>query len=258
MTRPDALTDPAALKAATAEAVTGRSRRIRARMNKRAWHSILFLLFTKTILAFLIEVPYEVIFLPYLHFGALATNIAFHPLLLFFLATTVRLPGSNNTERIVDEVYKVITGDSALPTIIVRQPRRYGAATWSFFAVLYAILFLILFWGLFTVLDLLHFSLIAMFMFVMFLGLVSFLAIRIRRSVSAVRIIPQRESALGSIVSFLSLPVLEFGRWLAVQISQLNVALFFMDRILEAPFKILIDIIEEWFTFVRERKEEIV
>ncbi len=258
LTRPNALTTAEALKAATKEAVTERARKIRGRMNKRAWHSILFLFFTKTILAFLIEVPYEVFLLAHLHVGALAANIAFHPLLLFFLATTARLPGESNTERIVEEVYKVVTGESPLPTIIVRQPRHYGPITWAAFALLYVVLFLFLFWGLFTLLDWLEFSLIAMFMFVMFLGLVSFLAIRIRRSISAVRIIAARESAFGALLTFLSLPVLEFGRWLATHISQLNVALFFMDRILEAPFKILIDIVEEWFTFVRERKEEIV
>ncbi len=256
--KPEALTSPDALATATKEAVIERSQRIRARMNKRAWHSILFLLFTKTILAFVIEVPYELLFLPSLHLGALISNIAFHPLLLFFLATTVRLPGNSNTERIVEEVHKVVTGDSPLPTIIVRKPRYYGAATWAFFALLYAVMFLFLFWGLFRILDILQFSLIAIFMFVMFLGLVSFLAIRIRRSVSAIRIIPVRESTTGALLTFLSLPVLEFGRWLAMHISQLNLALFFMDRILEAPFKILIDVIEEWFTFVRERKEEIV
>jgi hypothetical protein len=31
-----------------------------------------------------------------------------------------------------------------------------------------------------------------------------------------------------------------------------------MDRILEAPFKLLIDVTEEWFDFVRDRREEIV
>lgn len=248
---------PEMLESATKEAVTDRSRRIRQRMNKRAWHSILFLLFTKTILAFVIEVPYELLLLSGVHVGALLINIAFHPLLLFFLATTVRLPGNSNTERIIEEVHKVVTGDTPLSTIIVRQARQYGAVTWTFFALLYAVMFLFLFWGLFRVLDLMQFSLIAMFMFVMFLGLVSFLAIRIRRSVSAIRILPIRESTTGALFTFLSLPVLEFGRWLAMHVNQLNVALFFMDRILEAPFKILIDVTEEWFTFVRERKEEI-
>lgn len=258
VSKANALTTPAALNAATQEAITEKAARIRQRMNKRAWHSILFLLLTKTIFAFLLEVPYDLLFMSRLHLSALAINITFHPVLLFFLATTVRFPGHNNTERIVEEVRQVITGDSPLPTVIIRRPRRYGAATWSFFTMLYAVLFLLLFWGLFTLLDILQFSLVATFMFVIFFGLVSFLAIRIRRSVNAIRIIPARESALGSILTFLMLPVLEFGRWLALNIRQLNIALFFMDRILEAPFKIVIDIVEEWFIFVRERKEEIV
>ena len=67
-----------------------------------------------------------------------------------------------------------------------------------------------------------------------------------------------REGALGSLISFLSLPVIEFGRWLALQVSKINVPLILMDRVLEAPFKIFIDVLDEWFAFVRDRKEEIV
>ncbi len=97
-----------------------------------------------------------------------------------------------------------------------------------------------------------------MFFFVIFLGLVSFLATRIRRSADDIRVIPRREGALSAVLGFLALPILEFGRWLAQNIRQINILLFFMDRVLEAPFKLLIDIAEEWFDFVRDRREEIV
>lgn len=254
----EALTSPEVLAEATRSAVTKRTTRLKERMNKRAWHSVLFLFFTKTIIAFIVEVPYELLLLNALHWGALAINVVFHPLLLLFLTATARLPGRQNTERIVEEVQKIISGEEVMPTIIVRAARRYGAVTWSFFAVFYVAMFFVIFWGLFYLLDLLQFSLIAMVMFVIFLGLVSFLAIRIRRSIDQIRVLPFREGALGSLFTFLSLPVLEFGRWLAENISQLNIALFLMDRVLEAPFKILIDIIEEWFTFVRDRRDEIV
>ena len=80
----------------------------------------------------------------------------------------------------------------------------------------------------------------------------------IRRSVVAVRVVKRPEGAISSIISFLSLPVIEFGRWLALQVSKINVPLILMDRILEAPFKIFIDVLEEWFGFVRDRREEIV
>jgi hypothetical protein len=253
----DALTDDSKLETAIREAISKRTRRLRDSMGKRAWHSILFLFFTKTIIAMLIEAPYELLLLQSFHWLALAVNIAFHPLLLFFLTTTVRFPGSNNADAIVEEINKIITPDSILSTVIMRRARRYGAVTWTFFSLIYIVLFLGIFWGLFSVLDLLGFSLVAMMLFVMFLGLVSFLAIRIRRSVTQIRIVAPREGAIAAVVGFLSLPILELGRWLALNIQQINVALFFMDRVLEAPFKVLIDVTEEWFIFVRDRREEI-
>jgi len=243
---------------AAQEAVTGRIRRTRDRMSKRAWHSILFLFLTKTLLALFIEIPYEKYLLGQVHYLALASNIAFHPLLLFILATTVRIPGQRNTERVIDQLKKIISGEGELPTVLISAPRRYGTTTWSVFAIFYAVLFIVIFWLLFSLLDRLEFSLLAMFFFVVFLGLVSFLATRIRRSVDDLRVITKGETAFSAITSFFALPVLEFGRWLAQNIRQLNVLLFLMDRVLEAPFKILIDITEEWFDFIRDRREEIV
>jgi len=256
--QPQALESADSFTQAAREAVGSRLRRLRSRMNRRAWHSILFLFFTKTIIAFLIEVPYEAVLLSELHTSALIINITFHPILLFFLATTTRLPGSKNTDLIVEQATQVITGEGNLPTIVIRRTRSYGALTWTVFALIYAVLFLLIFWGLFSLLDALQFSLVAMFMFVMFLGLVSFLAIRIRHSVDEIRVVRRSEGAIGAIFTFIALPILEFGRWLAQNIRKLNIPLILMDRVLEAPFKLLIDVSEEWFTFVRDRREEIV
>ncbi|MDP3997849.1 MAG: hypothetical protein Q8P73_05115 [bacterium] len=255
---PQAFNSTDTLDQAVRETVSWRARKLRNRMSKRAWHSILFLFITKTVIALLVEVPYEVFLLLRFSWLALWVNIAFHPLLLFILTTTVRLPDTANTNRIVEEVSKIVTGEEIMSTLIISRTRTYGALTWSFFTLVYIVLFLGIFWGLFSMLALLEFSLIAMLIFVMFLGLVSFLAIRIRHSVNQIRIIAPREGAIGSIFTFISLPILEFGRWLAQKISQINIFLFFMDRVLEAPFKILIDVVEEWFTFVRDRREEIV
>lgn len=255
--QPQAFESEEQLESATREAVHGRSRHIRGRMNKRAWHSILFLLFTKTILALLIEVPYEVFLLGEFHVLALLVNVSFHPSLLLLMASTARLPGGQNTERIVTDVHKIVRGEDSLAVLIMNRARHYGASTWTFFTLVYAVLFWLIFWGLFSVLTLLGFSLVAMFIFVMFLGLVSFLATRIRRSVNDIRMEPKHEGAVSLFFTFVSLPILEFGRWLTQHINQINIALFFMDRILEAPFKILIDVVEEWFTFVKDRREEI-
>lgn len=251
-------TSDEAVAAAASEAVTKRSEHIQTRITRRAWHSILFLFFTKTLVALFIELPYELFLLGAAHWLALGANIAFHPLLLLFASITVRMPGMSNTEKIIDHVKRIVDEEGTLPTIVVNKPRRYGLLTWTLFALIYTAIFMLIFWRLFLFLDQLQFSLPAILIFVVFLGLVSFLAMRIRRSVDDIRVVPKKEGAIGLFFSFLSLPILEFGRWLTSHISQLNVILFVMDLVLEAPFKVSIDIIEEWFAFVRDRKEEIV
>lgn len=247
-----------ALENATRKAVADRSLSIRRRMRRRTWHSILFLFLTKTILTGLLEYPYELLILRQVHWGALGINILFHPALLLTASVFTRLPGPTNTERIADHVHRIVTGEGELPTLVLSPTRHFGPVTWSGFALLYTLLFLSIFWGLFSLLDLLGFSLVATFLFIVFLGLVMFLSFRVRRAVDDLRLEPEREGFLSTLFSFIGLPVLEFGRWLARNIQQINVFLFFMDRVLEAPFKLLIDVIEDWFAFVRDRKEEIV
>jgi len=148
-----ALESDKTFESATHDAFTHRVRITRSRMSRRAWHSILFLFMTKTLLAFFIEVPYEKFVLDNVHYLALATNIAFHPLLLFFLATTVRLPGQKNSDRVVEQLGKIVHGEGELPTVVINAPRRYGATTWSVFAIVYAALFMLIFWGLFSFLP---------------------------------------------------------------------------------------------------------
>lgn len=247
-----------AVERATEQAVAERKSGLRNRMRRRAWHSVLFLLFTKTILTGALEFPYELFILNQIHWLALAVNVIFHPLLLLLTSAFTDLPGVSNTQKIVEQVSRMVTGQGELPTIVISPPRHYGPITWSGFAVLYTILFLVIFWALFSMLDLLGFSLVGMFLFVVFLGLVVFLAFRVRRAVDEVRLEVEREGFFSTLFSFIGLPILEFGRWLARNIRQLNVLLFLMDRVLEAPFKLLIDVIEDWFSFVRDRKEEIV
>lgn len=261
----DLLDNPAAFPA-TAEAIpsaaeatlAARSQRLLLRIRRRAWHSVLFLLFTKTVLALLVELPYDLFLLGSLHPAPLIINIVLHPGLLFLLSTSVRLPGPANTKAVLEEVTTIITEPGPEKTVVITAPRRYGTITWAAFGIFYAALFVSIFWGLFTLLDRLHFSLVAIFLFVVFLGLVSFLAIRVRRSTDEVRALPKRDSALLALGTFLALPVLEFGSYLSRHISQINLLLFLLDRILEAPFKLFIDIFEEWLIFVRDRKEEIL
>jgi len=59
------------------------------------------------------------------------------------------------------------------------------------------------------------------------------------------------------LVDFLYTPVIAAGQWLSEKFSQINIFIFILDFIIEAPFKIFVEITEDWTRYVKERREDI-
>jgi len=68
----------------------------------------------------------------------------------------------------------------------------------------------------------------------------------------------EKESFFSPFVDFFFMPILSIGKFLSSEISKINILIFFFDFILEAPFKLIFEIFEEWISFVKHKKEEIV
>ena len=58
-------------------------------------------------------------------------------------------------------------------------------------------------------------------------------------------------------IDFFAIPILSVGHWISAKFAKINIFVFIMDFIIEAPFKVVIEIIEEWIGFVKEKKDEI-
>ena len=66
-----------------------------------------------------------------------------------------------------------------------------------------------------------------------------------------------KENLLSLLADFFYTPILEVGKWLSEKFSRLNVFIFILDFIIEAPFKVFVEIADEWSKYVKERREEI-
>jgi len=51
------------------------------------------------------------------------------------------------------------------------------------------------------------------------------------------------------------MPIILVGRWLSNNMSRVNIFIFIFDFIIEAPFKILVDVAEDWTKYIRERRD---
>ena len=68
----------------------------------------------------------------------------------------------------------------------------------------------------------------------------------------------QPNAEFGNVANFFYVPIVTMGKWLSESFSQINVFIFFLDFIIEAPFKLFVEMFEQWTAYVKERKEDVI
>ncbi len=242
------------------QAYANRRKNILGKITRSIIRSIIYVFLTKMFLLVLIEVPVEKII--YAHgatnYVPLIINVSFPPLLLFLLGISIRPAGKKNEVGVVEKVTALVyNGDERNALVKPRKPIRRSSFFTNLFRLTYAIIFVIVFAGIIAVLSMLHFTFISIIIFLLFLSIVSFFGIRVRLLSKELLVVDQRENLFTVLFDFFTLPILQVGRWISIRVPKINVLIFFLDVIIEAPFKAFLEASEGFFGFLREKREEI-
>jgi len=251
--------DPKAFPRLVKKFALKRYHEAKVKLRRAAVRSIIYIFLTKMVLAFILEVPVTIWLGEVLNYNSLAINISFPPLLLFLIVLFTRMPSEANTQKIVQGVEEIVFKEKERKEpIVLRQPLKRRKGIGATFAIIYAITFFITFGLVIYFLDKIHFTFVSIIIFLFFLTLVSFFSLRIRKVAREMYIVESRENIFSFIIDFFYVPIIEVGKWLNEKFSRINFFVFVLDFIIEAPFKIFVDIAEEWTKYVKERKEEIM
>lgn len=249
--------DTGKLDTALSAAANERYGIFRSRLSRTVVRAAFFLLLTKSILAFLVEYPYEVFVLHTTDYLPLAVNILFPPLLLAFVGLTVRIPKKKNTEKILEEAHAFLGIGEDL-NFLFKQKRPWSSGPmFVVFHLLYLAVFVLTIVLIASGLRSLAFNSLSIFFFLFFLSLVAYFGLRIRNTRREYLVMDTSTGFLGILGDMIFLPIVRAGRWIALRAPKVNIFLFFFDFIIEAPFKATIDVIESWVAFLREKREEI-
>lgn len=245
------------IDSAITKAAEARYNTFRTKLTRTVMRAAFFLLLTKSILAFLVELPYELFVLKVRDYLPLTVNILFPPLLLTVIGLSVRIPKKANTQKILDELHAIFgTGDDF--SLVFKRTRRWGrGAMWWIFNGFYALILLVTIVLIVSVLRSFHFNVLSIFFFIFFLSLVAYFGLSIRNTRRELVVMDMSRGLLGTLADIMFLPIIRAGRWVAMRAPRVNIFLFFFDFIIEAPFKAAIDIVESWLAFLREKREEI-
>ncbi|MBI4123227.1 MAG: hypothetical protein HY458_02640 [Parcubacteria group bacterium] len=249
--------DPAALEQAAVLTYEQRLRKLRGKLKRAAFYSTVSIFLTKILLSIIIEVPLDRTFVGHVNTNALIASIVTPPLLMVVLLSSMRPSPKENLQRVVMEVMRIVYGKEKPEPIqiqgVLEKKSVLGAVVSATYVLSFAFSFGLILWGLAA----LRFSLTSSIIFLVFLSLVAFAGTRIRKNARELLVIEEKHTFLDGLFDFFSLPLVYAGKWLSGQIVRYNIILLVINFLIEIPFQVFVEFLEQWRAFLREKREKI-
>ena len=231
-------------------------KKAKARLWRAATRSIIYIFLTKSIFVIAIELPAVQWFGEAINAGALAINIAFPAVLLFIIVLSTRTPQESNTDKIINGIKEIaFVGQEKRQPLILRKPVKRNSVSSVLFGIVYFASFIVSIYFIVWLLALINFNWVSVIIFLFFLAFVSFFSIVVTKGVKDLIIVERKESLLTFLIDLFYMPIILAGKWLSTSFSKINIFIFVFDFVLEAPFKILVEIADDWTKYVRERRD---
>lgn len=222
--------------------------------------SVLYVFLTKMILAFGLEVPFEIFAYGHLNPLPLAVNLIFPPVLMWLTTMQIRLPSKKERDSLIVRAWYILENFDSLKDerdVLKNsdgESETRSPAYWIF-STLYAVFFVGVFWVIYFALGEIGYTFFSKIIFIFFLTIIAFFAYRIAQ-VAKVYSWKGQKYQNATFMEIVSLPILAMGSRLSQGLAKLNFLAFAFDFILEAPFKIILRFIDSWVQFLSVKKEE--
>jgi hypothetical protein len=229
------------------------------RISTLAVRSFIYILLTKMLFALILEYPLSMFIYGNVNHMSILINSLFPPFLMALIVTFFRIPGEENTRKIYERIIEIIDADKSFETKVAFMPKKQRQKNSGLifgFTVFYSLTFIITFLLIYEILSLLNFNLISQLIFIFFVSVVTFFSYRVKQISKELKL-EEKESIFTPFIDFFFMPILSLGKFFSQEIARLNFFIIIFDFLIEAPFKMIFEVVEEWISFVRKRKDEI-
>jgi len=228
------------------------------KLSRAGVRSIIYIFLTKVIFVIIAEYPIMKILGEKVDYFSLAVNALSPPFLMFLFVFFTTVPDENNTARIWSRIKQLLFGEQPQKLYFKIKKNKeqnllFNVMFWMFYFTTFAVTFLVIN----SFLNWLNFSFTSKIIFFFFASAVSFFGYRISQNAKEY-VVKEKESIFTPIIDFFLMPLVSVGKWLSSEIGKINVLLLFFDLLIEAPFKVFFEVVEEWINFIRRRKEDII
>ena len=249
--------DRSAVETAIEENYNTRLQKLGGRMRRAAIYSTISVFLTKVLVAFAVEIPLDKYITHDFNQTALWISVIVPPILMLLLVMSTKTTTEENFQRIKMEVMKITYGKKNGERLEIPLLRRKRPLVENLITAIYLLSFVVSFGILSLILWQLNFSLLSILIFLSFISLVAFAGTKIRQRGRELLIGKEKQGFLYTIFDLFSLPIITTGRWLSRQVARYNILIVIFNFLIEIPFQIFIEFLEQWRSFLREKREEV-
>jgi hypothetical protein len=251
------ISKPEALEELIKEAYHKRLSTLKKRLTRAAVYSTLSIFLTNSVSLFFLEIPLAKMitgaFMPI----TIAVDILGPTLLMFFLVATIKPPSKNNLQIVLLETMKIVYETERADVYEIKIPRKRGFLVKLFIALLYLIGASISLGIIVAVFYSVSFPPTSVFINIMFIALIAFAGLAVRNRAEELTVEERKTGFFDFVFDILFLPIVGLGRWLSNKWKKYNAIAIFFSALIDLPFQIFIEFLEQWRYFLKEKKEEI-
>lgn len=249
--------NPEILENSIKDAYQKRLKQLKSRLGRAAIYVTLSIFVTKMLLAFAIEVPFDKYVTGEFNLFTLGLNILIPPFLMFFLVLTIRPPGKENFQKVILEVMKIVHEQKRKDIYQIKDTPKRGLILKSIIFLFYFITFVVSFGLIWWVLSKLDFGILSKIIFLIFISLISFAGVKIRERAKELQVEPDKGNIFTFFMDTFSLPFIRMGKWLSAEFARFNIIVVFFNSLIDMPFQIFVEFLEQWRYYLKEKREEI-
>lgn len=232
---------------------------IKIKVRNAIVRSVIFILLTKVIFAFLIEGTYDNFKYGQIQWESFIINIVAPPVFMILASFFIKTPSVENSRKIFEKIKAVLHQEKpvlASSLTLSVNPQKGKSILSIIFTFLWLVTFVSSFGTIVYVLNKLNFSIISQGIFLFFIAIVSFLTYRINLLANSYTI-DSGQGILTPFIDILFLPIIKVGMRLTDGISQINVLIFVFDFLIESPFKTIFSFFEQLFSYLHTKRDDL-
>jgi hypothetical protein len=248
--------DPAELEKETDKFYRLRYSTLKKRLFRMAIYSTLSVLVAGAVSLFIVEVPLAKLL--YGNFNGLAifVDIMLPTAVTFILVAMVRMPKEGNLIKVKEEMQKIVFKQKVEDTYEVKVRGKRNIFIQVFVTILYILGTGGSLWGTYKLFDWAGIPITSLYIDTLNVAVLVFAAIIIRGRAKEL-VVEDKPTFWEFLIDTLSIPIGKIGQWLSSKWKEYNIASVFFTILVDIPFVTVLEFVEGWSTFIKEKKAEI-